>query len=91
MGVWSVSKDEGFATGPAVEVKDGDRSVLVSAVWSDEDGVCVSVDSGDEPVPARLAVKVWAAVRDLATTKAPAFSIMCAAFAGGVEIFGFSF
>jgi len=73
MEAWTVEGD-GFATGPKMEIKEGGRRIVAQAVWSDEDGVCVSVDTGDEPLPARLAWKVCAAVISLASTPGPVFS-----------------
>lgn len=70
---WTVEGD-GFATGPKMEINDGARRVVAQAFWSDEDGVCVSVDTGDEPLPARLAWKVCAAMIALASTPAPVLS-----------------
>lgn len=77
MGVWSVNTDEGFAAGPVEEVIDGDRTVLVSAVWTNEDGVAVSVDAGDEPLPSRMVNKVWAAAAKLAALAGPACVAVC--------------
>ncbi|QGZ16940.1 hypothetical protein SEA_LITTLETOKYO_48 [Arthrobacter phage LittleTokyo] len=73
MEAWTVEGD-GFATGPKMEINDGDRSVVIQAVWSDEDGVCVSLDGGDEPLPAGLAWKVCAGMISLASTPAPVIS-----------------
>lgn len=73
MSDWTV-KGDGYAEGPAIEVENGENPVTVSAVWTDEDGVCVSIDSGDEPLPARVAFRVCAAVMELASTPAPELS-----------------
>lgn len=73
MSEWSV-KGDGYAEGPAIEVANGDKPVVVSSVWSDEDGVCVSVDSGDEPLPARIAFRVCAAIMELASLPGPELS-----------------
>ena len=70
MGDWQF-RDDGYADGPAIEVENGEKPVTVSAVWTDEDGVCVSVDSGDEPLPARAAYRVCAAIMELASLAAP--------------------
>lgn len=71
MGDWQF-KGDGYAEGPSLVVDNGDRPpVTVSAVWTDEDGVCVSVDSGDEPLPARAAHRVCAAIMELACLAAP--------------------
>lgn len=87
MGVWSVNETEGFATGPVEEVSDGDRTVLVSAVWTDDEGVAVNVDAGDEPVPARLVNKVWAAAAKLAALAGPACAAIGAVLADAGEVF----
>lgn len=77
--MWSVSVKEGFATGPAEELTDKGVTVKVSTVWTDEDGVCVSIDSGDEPIPASLIGQLGEVMKRLAATAAP-----CLAFAGMV-------
>jgi hypothetical protein len=82
---WSVIED-GFATGPVEHVEDGERVVTVSAVWTDEDGVSVSVDSGDEPLPARMVDKVWATAGKLAALAGPAFALAVGVFAQGAEM-----
>lgn len=63
----------GFALGPerVVVLAGSGRRVLVAALWSDEDGVCVNVDAGDEPLPAVLAGEVAMAVLQLAALPAP--------------------
>ncbi|AYN56865.1 hypothetical protein PBI_ANDREW_51 [Arthrobacter phage Andrew] len=73
MSEWTV-KGDGFAEGPTIEVENGSTPILVSAVWTNEDGVCVSVDSGDEPLPARVAWRVCAAIMDLAAMPSPELS-----------------
>ena len=74
MDIWSI-KGDGYAEGPAMVVDNGDRpAITVAAVWTDEDGVCVTVDAGDEPVPAAVAHRVCAAVMELAMTPAPEVS-----------------
>lgn len=70
MNQWTVN-EEGFASGPAIMVEGAGRSVEVSAVWTDEDGVCVSVDSFEEPIPASMASSVIAAILDLSSLPAP--------------------
>ncbi|QGH74537.1 hypothetical protein HYQ03_gp50 [Arthrobacter phage Kuleana] len=70
MSQWIV-KGDGYAEGPKVEVANGGNPVVVSSVWTDEDGVCVAVDSGDEPLPARIAFRVCAAIMELASAPGP--------------------
>ena len=70
MKLWTVNED-GFASGPSVLVEGAGRSVEVSAVWTDEDGVCVSVDSFEEPIPASLAAAVVSAIQELSALDAP--------------------
>lgn len=49
----------GFAVGPERVVEGpGGARVVLSAYWSDEDGVCVNVDAGDVLWPAALAEAV---------------------------------
>lgn len=65
----------GFALGPErVLLLDGGRRVVLSTVWTDEDGVCVSVDAGDEPLPAGLVERVAAGLLELAAVPAPVLS-----------------
>lgn len=74
MNNWVITGD-GFAEGPVIEVPLGDNeSIRVSALWTDEDGVCVSVDTNDEPIPARVAKQVTAAILELAATEPPVLS-----------------
>lgn len=77
--------DDGYADGPSLVVEESGRKVVVSAVWTDEDGVCVSVEAGDEPVPAGLAVKVWAEVLRLSKLSAPVLGVS-ALFAGDLGL-----
>lgn len=70
MNMWTVSED-GFASGPSRVVEGAGREIVVSAVWSDEDGVCVALDLGDEPVPAHLAIEVIAAIAEMSAMPAP--------------------
>lgn len=72
--VWSCVAD-GFAVGPERVVDEAGRRVILSAVWSDEDGVCVGVDAGnDEPWPAGLAERVAVGIIQLAALPAPSMS-----------------
>jgi len=86
MSVWRNVAD-GFAVGPERVISLGSRRVVVSSLWSDEDGVCVSVDAGDEPLPAGLAERVALGVIQLAALPAPrlmgAGLAAVAAFLGG--------
>ncbi|UVK62587.1 hypothetical protein SEA_TAYLORSIPHT_48 [Arthrobacter phage TaylorSipht] len=74
MSAWSVNKNEGFAAGPSEELTDNGVTVKLQAIWTDEAGVCVSIDTADEPVPASLAVQVCEAVKRLAALAAPALA-----------------
>lgn len=73
-GTWE-HNGEGFAKGPSqtitTEVDGREISVTVSAVWTDEDGVCVSIDAGDEPIPAALAGQAAAAMLEFSLLQAP--------------------
>jgi hypothetical protein len=70
----------GFAVGPEKVLGglDGVRVVL-SAYWTDEDGVCVSVDAGDAPIPGPLAESVAVHLIQLAALPAPVLSDLAAA------------
>jgi hypothetical protein len=71
MSAWSNVAD-GFAVGPQRVFTESGRRVVLSSVWSDEDGVCVSVDTaGDEPLPACLAERVAVGLIQLAGLPAP--------------------
>lgn len=70
MAAWDVRGD-GFAEGPVKTIGLGTGAVVVSAVWSDQDGVCVSIDSGDEVIPARYVLEVAAAAVELSRLPAP--------------------
>jgi hypothetical protein len=70
MAVWRIVAD-GFALGPEREFTAGARTVTLSSMWSDEDGVCVNVDTGDEPLPAGLAERVALGIIQLAALPAP--------------------
>ena len=69
--MWSVNKDEGFATGPSEELSRGGVRVELAAFWTAEDGVLVSVEAYETPIPAALAADVAAAMARLAATPAP--------------------
>ena len=68
---WRVTAP-GFAVGPEKVLGglDGVR-VILSAYWSDEDGVCVNVDAGDVPIPGPLAEAVAVHLIQLAALPAP--------------------
>lgn len=74
MSVWRNVAD-GFALGPERIISLGSRRVVLSSIWSDEDGVCVSVDAGDEPFPAELAARVALGVLQLSNLPAPCFKL----------------
>jgi hypothetical protein len=71
MSAWSIVSD-GFAVGPERVISEAGRRVVLTPVWSDEDGVCVDVDAGtDEPLPADLAERVAVGIIQLAALPAP--------------------
>jgi hypothetical protein len=65
---------DGFALGPEREICAGNRRVILTTVWSDEDGVCVTVDAGNDPMPVGLANSVALGIIQLAALPAPVFS-----------------
>ena len=73
MSVWRAVAD-GFALGPEREYSAGNRRVVLAAMWSDEDGVCVNVDAGDEPLPLGLLERVAVGMIQLAALPAPDLS-----------------
>ena len=73
MSAWRAVAD-GFALGPEREISAGNRTVILTSVWTDEDGVCVNVDTGDEPLPKGLAERVALGVIQLAALEAPDFT-----------------
>jgi hypothetical protein len=70
MSVWRTVAD-GFALGPEREYCAGNRRVTLTSMWSDEDGVCVNVDAGDEPLPSGLLERVAVGMIQLAGLPAP--------------------
>jgi len=70
MASWEFRAD-GFALGPAKVVHLEDRRVVLTPIWTDEDGVSVTVDVGDEPLPAGLAERVAVGIIQLAALPAP--------------------
>lgn len=70
MSVWEMRAD-GFALGPErVVTLDGQRVVL-TPIWTDENGLSINVDAGDEPLPAGLAERVAVGMIQLAALPAP--------------------
>ena len=71
---WQITAP-GFAVGPelVVEGSGGARAAL-STFWTDEDGLCVSVDAGDVLWPGPLAERVAAELVRLAALPAPVLS-----------------
>lgn len=71
---WTVNEKEGTALGPVKshETPDGDF-VTVMALWSDEDGVAVTIEGLDglELLPANLAAAIAADIAELAQLPAP--------------------
>lgn len=79
--MWSVNENEGFAAGPSEELTDEGVTVKLQAVWTDEAGVSVAIDTADEPVPASLAMQVCEAIKRLALTAAPCLALCLGAVA----------
>jgi hypothetical protein len=75
MSAWSNVAD-GFAVGPQRVFTESGRRVVLTSVWSDEDGVCVNMadTSGDEPLPAGLAERVAVGLIQLAALPAPSLA-----------------
>jgi hypothetical protein len=81
MNAWTPGGIEGTAVGtPVPVIADGDLFAAVSPVWSDEDGVRVSVDwqrelfdgiTRLEDMSAAQAVALADALRDVAATPPP--------------------
>ncbi|UXE05193.1 hypothetical protein SEA_JAMUN_47 [Arthrobacter phage Jamun] len=71
MSIWTMVSD-GFAVGPVRHIRERGRTVTLRTVWTDEDGVCVEIDTGDEPVPVSMLRALTEAVGVLTFTKAPA-------------------
>lgn len=70
MSIWRNVAD-GFALGPEQVIEGDGRAVRLSSMWSDEDGICVAVDAGDEPIPAALAERVAVGMIKLAALPVP--------------------
>jgi hypothetical protein len=70
MGSWEFRAD-GFALGPERVISLDDRRVVLTPVWTDEDGVCVTVDTGEEPLPPGLLERVAVGMIQLAALPAP--------------------
>lgn len=72
--VWR-SVSQGFAHGPERVVPlDGGRTVKISAYWTDDDGVSVLVDAGDEPLPRKGAEAVAVNLIQMAGLPGPEFA-----------------
>lgn len=70
-GVWR-SVSQGFAHGPErVVILDGGRRVTISSFWTDDEGVSVSVDAGDEPLPRKGAETVAVNIIQMAGIPGP--------------------
>jgi len=72
MAGWQMRAD-GFALGPERVVSLDDRRVVLTPIWTDEEGVSVSVDTGDEPLPPALLERVAVGMIQLAAMPAPDF------------------
>jgi hypothetical protein len=77
MTVWRAVAD-GFALGPEQEFLEGNRRVVLTSMWTDEDGICITVDAGDEPLPAGLAERVAVGMIQLSALPAPDYSKLSA-------------
>lgn len=55
-GVWSL---------PATVISDDECEVMVGAIWTDEDGLQVTIEVPEGMIPAALVPKVTAAMIDL--------------------------
>lgn len=82
---------DGYAIGPKIEVADPAVPVVIRAMWTDEDGVCVEVDSGDEPIPARLVARVCQAASRLSQLRGPAMAAVVAAMLPFVPVIDLGF
>jgi hypothetical protein len=70
MSVWDFRAD-GFALGPERVVALEGRRVVLTPIWTDEDGLRITVDAGDEPIPAGLAERVAVGMIQLAALPVP--------------------
>jgi hypothetical protein len=73
MSAWEI-RAEGFALGPERIFDHANGRVVLTSIWTDEDGVCVNVDAGDVPLPAGLAERVAVGLIQLSALPAPVFS-----------------
>lgn len=72
--IWRILA-EGYAEGPARIIKAADgRDVRLASYWTDEEGVSVLVEAGDEPLPADVARRVAVDLMHLSSLTAPELS-----------------
>lgn len=70
--LWKLNPAEGYAEGPQRTFRSlRGVEVTVAAYWSDEDGVSVALETGDELMPADVAAAVAVALAELAALPAP--------------------
>lgn len=68
---WRLDTANGWADGPTARIQQGDLMVDVDAIWTDDRGVTVTLDSHDEAIPADLITEVCAQMRYLAALPGP--------------------
>lgn len=68
---WRLDESNGWADGPTARIQQDTVLIDVDAVWTEEDGVTVTLDTHDEPIPADLVPEVCAQLRYLAALPAP--------------------
>lgn len=67
---WREVRD-GYAEGPAEVVAAGPAEVRIQALWTDTEGVCLSIDGGEEPLPVVEVARVCAALLAMSTLDGP--------------------
>ena len=70
MSAWEIRAD-GFALGRERVITWDENRVVLTPIWTDEGGVCVNVDAGDEPIPPQVAISVAVGMIQLAGLKPP--------------------
>lgn len=71
---WRVAESGDTAVGTEVTFEAGERTVTLTPLWSDVDGVVIDMDDSDpdEPMPTELARKVARGLFILSAIEAPA-------------------
>lgn len=69
--------ESGVAFGPTVTITSPDKAATVTlgTIWTDDAGVHVTIDSGDDPIPAELALRIADAIGSLARTAPPVLAV----------------